>query len=267
VEGYIRLEDRIYNIVEDKNVVSWKSVLYELIEKENLDPWDIDLSILTNKYLKTIKNLKNIDFEISGKLLLVAIFLLKLKVEFLLNKDIRGIEEKIIKLENEDFNDNLEELENFSEDLDNLEIVNKKKKKEYNLKYRNPIARKRKVTIVDLIEVLEKTLERSKIRRENILARKRKVEYNGPTYSPNKKDLKELVDELYEILYEELIKNKKSQVRFSNLISKKSKEEILNKFFPLLHLSYNNKVKLEQNKLFGEIFIKKNIYIYKQFLE
>jgi len=78
-------EDRIYEVATNQDIIDWKSFLYELIYKEGLNPWDIDLGILTKKYLLALKDLKEVDFNISGKFLTVAVYLLKTKSEKLLS--------------------------------------------------------------------------------------------------------------------------------------------------------------------------------------
>ena len=163
---YIRPEEKIYNIATNKDEVNWKTFLYELINDENLDPWDIDLSILTHKYLKAIKELKEVDFEISGKFLTIAVFLLKTKAELLVEKDLRGIDEQIAWAnQSEDSMENLHSLEELDNQLE--ELGEQAKKDKYAIKVRNPIARKRKVNIFDLIKLLEKTFDQSNKRREN----------------------------------------------------------------------------------------------------
>ncbi len=255
MKDYITPEEKIYNIALDKNKLDWKSFLYNLINEENIDPWDIDLSFLTKKYINKIKNLKEIDFEISGKLLTIAVFLLKTKVEKLIDVDLRGINEKINQIETEDFENEIEELSELDKQIDNIEEF--ENKKSYKLKYRNPIARKRKVNIFDLIKALEKTLDKSKRRKENILMKKRNVEYEGPKYHETKKNLKELIEDIYKTIIDE-IENKKSHVKFSSLINGKSKKEIIETFLPILHLKNEEKINLKQEKHFGEIYITKN---------
>jgi chromatin segregation and condensation protein Rec8/ScpA/Scc1 (kleisin family) len=53
------------------------------------------LSVLTKKYIESLRNLKEVDFDVSGQFLTVAVFLLKTKTETLLERDIRGIESRI----------------------------------------------------------------------------------------------------------------------------------------------------------------------------
>ncbi len=255
MENYIRPEDKIYEIATAKDAINWKSLLIKIIEEEGIDPFDIDLSKLTKKYIETIKRLKKVDFEISGKILIVAVYLLKIKVECLLDKEIRKIEKKLKEINEEEVYEDIispESIEQLEEIDNNIDI----KQKSYHIKLRNPIARKRRVNLNDLIKILEKTLESSRRRRENILMRKRLTEYDGPNYHKNKKDLKKLIEEIYEIILNEL-KEKKSHIRFSSLTKDKTKDEIIEIFFPILHLHNREKIKVSQDEPFGEIYISK----------
>ena len=248
---YLRPEERIYDIATDKESVDWRNLLYQLIHNEGLDPWNVDLSVLTKKYLEALKEIKEVDFDLSGKFLTIAVFLLKMKAERLIDTDIRGIEQSIAAVENADsFDQELDMLEDFDGQLDEIP-----KKKEYNLKIRNPIARKRKVNIFDLIRSLEKTIEQSNKRRSNFLQRKEAGKYEGPMYEKKPKDLKSLIAELYEMILAE-IESKKGHVAFSHFTNETdSKMEILEKFIPLLHLHNQEKVTVKQKNHFDEIEI------------
>ncbi len=254
--AYIKPEDQIYDVAMNKDVIDWKSFLYELIYKGGLDPWDIDLGLLTKKYILSLKELKEIDFDVSGKFLTIAVFLLKTKTEALLEKDIRGIENSIASIESYDESfDDLDSLEDFD---DHLTDLSEKKKSKYTLRYRNPIARKRKVTIFDLIKTLEKTFEQSNRRRANFFQRSGDAKYDGPMYEKKPKDLKQLIEELYDHILQELKFNKKGHVHFGHLVRGiEDKMGVLEKFIPLLHLHNSSKIKLEQENHFGEIKINK----------
>lgn len=254
---YIRPEERIYSVATDKNEINWKSFLYELIHREGLDPWELDLTILTKKYLEAVKGIDKLDFDISGKFLTIAVFLLKTKAENYIDHDLRGIDQRIeaIQHEGEDFGEDLEALEGFD---DHLEELNKKKKEDYAIKVRNPIARKRKVNIFDLIKALDKTFEQSNKRKANFFARSQgDGKYEGPVYEKKPKDLKQIIEELYEVITEEFT-DKKGHVLFSHLTQDVDhKQGILEKFIPLLHLHNQTRVELQQDDHFGEIRIHK----------
>ena len=79
IQEYIRPEDKIYAIATNRDELDWKGFLYNLINREGLNPWDVDLSVLTHTYLNELKKVNSVDFDISGKLLTIAVFLLKTK--------------------------------------------------------------------------------------------------------------------------------------------------------------------------------------------
>ncbi len=70
--------ERIFQLLYNQDEVTWQTLLYELVKKEEMNPWDINISMLTKKYIETIKKLKELDFRISGKVLLAAAILLKI---------------------------------------------------------------------------------------------------------------------------------------------------------------------------------------------
>lgn len=255
---YLKPEDRIVEMANDKEKIDWKNFLYQLIYTEGLDPWDIDLGVLTKSYLVAIREIKEVDFESSGKFLTIAVFLLKTKAENLVDKDLRGIEEKIAwaKQSAEDGDadfDSLDDLDSHLEELNDLNLI--KKKEKYAIKVRNPIARKRKVNIFDLIKVLEKSFEQSNRRRANFFARNPNVKYTGPVYEKKPMDLKQIIAELHDLILEEL-KSKKGHVAFSHITRDVNhRMGILEKFIPLLHLHNQDKVYLKQDAHFGEIEI------------
>lgn len=251
-------EERIYDIALNKDDVDWKGLLHQLIRHEGLDMWDIDLGILTNKYLETLKTMKTIDFDISGKLLTIAVFLLKTKAELLVERDLRGIEKRISEVENitdENMLETIEGLQDFDLELNQFSKV--KPEEKYVIKIRNPLARKRKVNIFDLIKTLEKTFEQSNKRRLNFLARHPDLHYDGPIYEVKPKDIKTIIDELHKVILEEF-SNKKghTHISFSHLThGVRHKKGILDKFIPLLHLHNQAKIVVTQEQHFGEIKI------------
>ena len=258
---YILPQDEIYNVAVDRNAFDWKKLLEEIIQTNSLDPFDIDISKLTKTYLQTIQDLKEVDFTISGKLLTIAVFLLKKKAQYLVEHDISGMDQTIESLqdfESEDFDSELESLE----DMDAL-IEQKSRKKhsgEYKVKVRNPIARKRKVTLHDLISTLERTFKQSNLRRKNFVLKNTDVEYKGPEYHKKKKDLKTIIEDIFHALLEEF-NTKKAHVVFHKDVlrgDEKDKIDVLHKFIPLLHLHNQEKVILKQQTHFNDIEIHKH---------
>ena len=84
--------EQVYDVITSRKP-DWQQVIYDLIASEQLDPWDIDIILLTRKYFEKIALLEEQDFYISSKVLLAAALLLRIKSEFLLNKHIKSIDD------------------------------------------------------------------------------------------------------------------------------------------------------------------------------
>lgn len=255
----LKPEERIYVIATDKDSLDWKGFLYQLIHDENLDPWDIDLAILTKRYLSAVKQIKNVDFDITGKFLTIAVFLLKTKAEYLVEKDLRGIDDQIASVqvyEGDPMFDNWETLDELDAHLEGLE--RKRRRENYEIKVRNPIARKRKVNIFDLINLLEKTFKQSNKRKANFLQRNDEftdLDYDGPMYEENPMDLATIIDNLHNTILDELQRNE-SHIHFSKFMNfEQSTLEVLETFMPLLYLHNQDKVYLKQKNHFDDIEI------------
>ena len=73
--------------------LSWQSIIYDLINTEQLNPWDIDLTILAQKFLEKVRALEEANFFVSSKVLLAAALLLRMKSEILLEEDLKSLDE------------------------------------------------------------------------------------------------------------------------------------------------------------------------------
>ncbi len=229
--------DRIFNIIFSKaDEVTWQSIIYELVKSEQMDPWDIDVSILTQKYIDMLRTLKEHDFRVSGKVLLAAAILLKMKSTKLVGEDLSELDRLLIGVEVE-----MEEL-GFDETshipkLDEIPT----------LIPRTPQPRKRKVSIFDLVEALERALE----------VKKRRLLHSIPPLNleaPKKKrDITQIIRDVYGRIRSFFISALGGKLTFSKLLPSESKEDKVYTFIPLLHLAQQNKVELIQEVPFGEI--------------
>src|SRR3989344_2953862 len=76
--------NQFYDVITSRKP-DWQSIIYELIATDKLDPWDIDIVILTRRYFEKIAELDDEpDFYVSSRVLLAAALLLRIKSEFLL---------------------------------------------------------------------------------------------------------------------------------------------------------------------------------------
>ena len=70
-----------------------EQLIYDLINTEQLDPWDINIVVLTDKFLERIEKMEETDFFISSKVLLAAALLLRITSEVLLNTNLKSIDD------------------------------------------------------------------------------------------------------------------------------------------------------------------------------
>ena len=62
---------------------SWEQVLYNIIAWEGLDPWDLDISKLSEAFMGHVEGLEELDFKIPAKYVIIAAVLLRMKSEHL----------------------------------------------------------------------------------------------------------------------------------------------------------------------------------------
>jgi len=73
--------NQVYDIITSKKP-DWQGIIYEMVHTEQLDPWDLDLIVLTKKYFEKIELMEETDFYVSSKVLLAAALLLELNQNF-----------------------------------------------------------------------------------------------------------------------------------------------------------------------------------------
>ena len=230
----------IQELLFEKDDVTWQSIIYELIKSEEIDPWDIDISVLTKKYIETIKQLKEFDFKISGKALLAAAILLKIKSNRLVGEDLEEFDRIIAGDPEEDFFDEDITRERTEEEIQQLIP-------------RMPQPRKRKVSIYDLMGALEKALE----------VKQRRIIKNMPNFDidiPKKKPNVNLIMQNLFLKIKRFFILGNNHLTFEKLIPSESKEDKVATFIPLLHLANRHKIDINQEKPFGdiEIYLKTN---------
>ena len=240
-------QEQFLDIVSGEEV-SWQSLIYELINTEQLDPWDIDLAVLTNQYLQKIREIEEANFFVSSKVLYAASLLLRLKAEVLLHTYIKNLDEVLFGKKEEPVR-SVERLEIPEDALPGLYP-------------RTPLPRYKRVTLEELMSALNKAMstETRRIRRE---IRDKQAEKLAEIVLP--RSTINLSDKIRDIFAR--IKNSflsKGKMSYTELAGN-TKEERIASFLPILHLDSRKKVWLEQEKHFDEIWIWMYEHYRKQF--
>lgn len=208
---------------------TWREMLLEIVEINDLDPWNIDISVVTNSYLEKIKRMKIEDLHIPANVILAASILLRFKAQaFEFEEQEPVMEEMYVE----------EHLDSAS-----LEMLQ--------LKMR--IQPKRAITLPDLITALEDAIKIEVKREKQRIEVPKVLEFKPPEYDIEK-ETKNIYDSIIKhadengmILFSELLK----------LTNKRGPRDTVLTFLPLLHLCQKNKIMLTQEECFGDIFIQK----------
>jgi len=235
-------QEEVMDLLLEQDDVTWRTILLDLVKSEQMDPWDVNLTILTKRYLQAIKEMQEHDLKISGKILLAAALLLRIKSTHFIDKDLAEFDQLLYQQQDE-----------MDENWDNLSEEQKEQriKEKYKLIPRNPQPRSRKVSIHDLISALQKAMETKK----RILAQQRPVKY---VIHKKGMDIVEVIYDLYHkiMYYSNKEENQNSKISFTQLLPPQAgKQEKAFTFIPLLHLENLQKVETEQAKPFEEIYI------------
>ena len=233
------MNEQIYDLIFQGDDIKWQTIIHELVREGKVDPWDVDLSVLSREYIGIIKKLKAHNFRLSGKVILAAAILLKMKTDRL------GVEQLLQLTNPEDYPEELELQENA--ELQEKHFTKAK------LNLRIPGIRKRKVTMFELVDALKKALEvdeKRRFRQSELAAmmKPHRVEIR-------KVDVFSKIDSLWKKIKEKIKRYSKNLLQFSELTPTKDKKEIIWTLIPLLHLAQQNKIELKQDGAFGEIFI------------
>ena len=237
------MQDQILDMLLKRDDITWQDLIKDLVKSEQMDPWDIDLSLLAKRYVDIVKQLKETNFFISGKVVLAAAILLKIKTNRLLNHNIANFDSQLFASDEDELEESY--ISDRGEDGPKVRLTIK-----------TPQARKRKVNLNDLIGALEKALdvdEKRSIRRE-------RFERIPDTIKLPERNINigDRVKNVYEKINFWFVKNK-SDLEFNGLLENGSKEDKVSIFIPLLHLENQSKVVMKQLESFGNIYIRLNL--------
>ncbi len=211
-------------------------ILVNMAKKNEIDPWNIDIVEVTDKFLNRIEELERLDLRISGRTLFYASVLLRMKSNTLLEPE--------PDTENE-----------YDEPLDYTEYTDTPIPPP-------PLRRRtlRPATLKDLITELKKA-EKVEKRRIHRIKQQTPSERTKQTLQARNKSVMELaheediekrIIELNKKLYE--VFKTKDRIKFTEITPEDNNDRMMT-FLALLFIAGRKKIRLEQDKLFEEITI------------
>jgi segregation and condensation protein A len=209
--------------------LTWEGVIRDIVKKENMDPWDIDISQLTTKFFDSLSDK---DIKLYGKLFLTASLLLRMKSDVM----------------DEGYEYYLADLAGAIDLKEVFEMPDVK------IFPKLTPSRRRKVTIDDLMMALRKAMEVEERRNMRKNEREKSLRIREMFKSI---DLEEKMRGLYSRIVEFFKKLGKERISFVEVTQSNERTDIIWTFIPLLHLASEGKLELFQDEPFGEIYVEK----------
>jgi segregation and condensation protein A len=181
-------QEEVHNILFNREI-GWQDIFYDLINTEQLDPWDVNIILLTDKYFEKISELEQADFFVSSKVLLAAALLLRIKSEMLLSKHIRSIDEILFGKEEK----KVSVLERIELDEEIPELIPK-----------SPMPRFKKITLKDLVESLNKAIVTENRRIKKEIVNRNALRESSISLPKRKISIKDKIKQIYESLFKKL---------------------------------------------------------------
>ncbi len=195
-----------------------------MAKKGEIDPWNIDVVDLADRFLKRVEES---DLRVSARVLLYAAILVRMKAEILVSEAI------------------LEEDEELPVEID-LDIEIPVDREVPKLKPKKP---KRYTTLQELIKELRRAEMTVRRRR-----RRRRVEETKVLEVPHEEDVEETVNRVYERILEEFRVRK--EISFFKFTRNCDRGGVVSFYTSILHLAYRRKVVIHQERFYEDIKIR-----------
>lgn len=225
-------------------------ILVSMAESGEIDPWNIDIVEVTDRFLGELERMKTLDLRISGRTLFFASLLLRMKSEYL--EESEDDEPDFIE-EPFDLSDDFESGIDFS--FDDVSEPIEKLEREIKRRIGRKGKRKSPVTLYELIKEL-KTAEKMERRRTRKKRAFPDVVFDaGEIVSvAHEEDLQDLTVSVHSC-FEKMVAADET-VTLSSLSSEMNKDyrEV---YLPLLFLMIEGKLMIWQDEFFGDVYVDK----------
>ncbi|MCS7130473.1 MAG: segregation/condensation protein A [Archaeoglobaceae archaeon] len=204
-----------------------------MAKKGEIDPWNIDVIDVTDKFLKRLEEAKKLDLRISGRVLLYAAILVRMKADAIAPQPPPAEDESDVEIIE------WEELE--TEEIDEIKLEDV---------LRAQRRRVRKIsTLKELIEELRKAEAIEKRRKK----RSREIlDIDVITSIPHDESMEDKIRQVEENLVRLL--QKRDFITLFSVVD--NKEELIDYYISLLHLVSRKRFQISQKEMYGDIEIR-----------
>jgi len=248
------------NIITDNKEVDGIEILVQMARQGKIDPWNIDIIDITDKYLTHLFQSKAQNLRLTGRTLLFASILLKLKSNILEGVELSDFETQV---EPEDFDYSDDELDYEKEYIPTNNIVSIDEVLQRRTSVR--LNRNRVVTLRDLIRQLEfyEMLDKKQALRNAHERAKRRVR-NYSNLSP---------EDIINLAHDEYIEQGVERLRanLEEILTRQDRIELnelillgmdrISAYVSLLFLTAESDYDLEQEEFYSDLYVVKREHI------
>ena len=206
---------------------TWREFLTDLVHREELDPWSVDLMQVADVYLRRVREMQAVDLRLPANVILASALLLRFKADLLSFEDPQAVLDSAMDYDAPSF---------LSEGASAPQLVAKPNQ-----------PRARRVTLGELMNAIESVMRQGK----------RVLPLPGEVPALIELELpKEGMNERMHRVYEKAVglKDHENVLLFSSLANEG--EHPVKNLLPVLHLVQEHKMLAWQDELFGDIFLK-----------
>ncbi|VVB85360.1 Segregation and condensation protein A [uncultured archaeon] len=207
-------------------------ILVNMAKNGEIDLWNVDIVEVTDKFLRQLEALEKMDLRISGRTLLYASILLRMKSNALVDVE--------------------EPQEIIDDDYEQFEIS------DYPVPAL-PLRRtsRRPVTLEELLSELKKAelIEKRRLERFKSVKDERRATLKEVLSIAHDEDIESRVGKMRNLL-DGLFENQQN-IKFSDLVQTLDRSGKVMAYLAILFLATKKEIWLDQEELFGELFIRK----------
>ena len=214
---------------------TWREFLTDLVAREKMDPWDVDVCAVADAYLGRLRSLQAMDLRVPANVILACSILLRLKANTLL-------------IEDEDDSQMGEAAPQLIEE----EIPN--------LVLRPDRPRSRRVTLSELLNAVEDVMRVGKRFTPLPPGLAQVLELETPTENMGERmqhvlgQAQELKDAEGLLMFSALVQSARGKL--NGRAPPRYADSVISHLIPVLHLVQEQKLAAWQDEFFGEIFLR-----------
>ena len=210
-----------------------------MARKGEIDPWNVDVIELADKFLKKLEDAQKLDLRISGRVLLYAAILVRMKAEIITTESVA--QEEIVPDEVE-FDAFFDMHDAEEEEVVEVLIAPRKRVKRF-------------THLKDLIHELKKAeeVEKRRFKRKKAEVEQRK-KLDETLKIPHEESMEETIAMVENVL-RNLLKVR-NVLYFSEIVKGMQIGEVVSYYLSILHLAFRRKIEVHQKELYKDIEIR-----------